>query len=236
MMIVAVVRRLIRSLTWFNRRLLMRVVGGCLLLWLMGFGWWLFSLPPVMTDAVAIATGAAVGGNDALASPVPSNLPPNLVPPNLVPADAIVVLTGGVGRINRGFSLLADGLAPRLFISGVHKKVDAQQMAKAKGAVEAKRRWLDCCVTLGYHARDTIENAAEVADWVQKQDPPVAHLYLVTHRLHMPRALYLLRQSLPDQIVITPYPIADPYGRADWRFWSFAISEYSKGLAVRMLY
>jgi len=102
MMIVAVVRRLIRSLTWCKRRLLMRVVGGCLLLWLAGFGWWLFSLPPVMTDAVA----------------VPSNLPPNLVPPNLVPADAIVVLTGGVGRINRGFSLLADGLAPRLFIAG----------------------------------------------------------------------------------------------------------------------
>ena len=221
MMIVAVVRRPIRSLTWFNRRLLMRVVGGCLLLWLMGFGWWLFSLPPVMTDAVAV-------GNQDGAAP--------MMPPNLVPADAIVVLTGGVGRINRGFSLLADGLAPRLFISGVHKKVDAQQMAKAKGAVEAKRRWLDCCVTLGYQARDTIENAAEVADWVQKQDPPVAHLYLVTHRLHMPRALYLLRQSLPDQIVITPYPIANPYGRANWRFWSFAISEYSKGLAVRMLY
>ncbi|MBU3655098.1 MAG: YdcF family protein [Alphaproteobacteria bacterium] len=221
MMIVAVVRRLIRFLTWFNRRLLMRVVGGCLLLWLMGFGWWLFSLPPVMTDAVA------VGGQDGAAP---------MMPRNLVPADAIVVLTGGVGRINSGLSLLADGLAPRLFISGVHKKVDTQQMAKAKGAGEGKRRWLDCCVTLGYHARDTIENAAEVADWVQKQDPPVAHLYLVTHRLHMPRALYLLRQSLPDQIVITPYPIADPYGRADWRFWSFAISEYSKGLAVRMLY
>ncbi len=221
MMIVAVVRRLIRFLTWFNRRLLMRVVGGCLLLWLMGFGGWLFSLPPVMTDA------AAVGSQDGAAP---------MMPRNLVPADAIVVLTGGVGRINSGLSLLADGLAPRLFISGVHKKVDAQQMAKAKGAVEAKRRWLDCCVTLGYHARDTIENAAEVADWVQKQDPPVAHLYLVTHRLHMPRALYLLSQSLPDQIVITPYPIADPYGRADWRFWSFAISEYSKGLAMRMLY
>jgi len=221
MMIVAVVRRLIRSLTWFNRRLLMRVVGGGLLLWLIGFGGWLFSLPPVMTDA------AAVGSQDGAAP---------MMPRNLVPADAIVVLTGGVGRINSGLSLLADGLAPRLFISGVHKKVDTQQMAKAKGAGEAKRRWLDCCVTLGYHARDTIENAAEVADWVQKQDPPVAHLYLVTHRLHMPRALYLLRQSLPDQIVITPYPIADPYGRADWRFWSFAISEYSKGLAVRMLY
>lgn len=221
MMIVAVVRRLIRSLTWCNRRLLMQVVGGGLLLWLMGFGGWLFSLPPVMTDAVA------VGGQDGAAP---------MMPRNLVPADAIVVLTGGVGRINSGLSLLADGLAPRLFISGVHKKVDTQQMAKAKGAGEAKRRWLDCCVTLGYHARDTIENAAEVADWVQKQDPPVAHLYLVTHRLHMPRALYLLRQSLPDQIVITPYPIADPYGRADWRFWSFAISEYSKGLAVRTLY
>ena len=34
--------------------------------------------------------------------------------------DAIVVLTGGAERVETGFRLLADGLAPRLFVSGVH--------------------------------------------------------------------------------------------------------------------
>ena len=35
-------------------------------------------------------------------------------------ADAIVVLTGGAERVETGFRLLEEGLAPRLFVSGVH--------------------------------------------------------------------------------------------------------------------
>ena len=45
-------------------------------------------------------------------------------------ADAIVVLTGGVGRVGEGLSLLERGLGKKLFVSGVYRGVDVQKLLK----------------------------------------------------------------------------------------------------------
>ena len=45
--------------------------------------------------------------------------------------DAIVVLTGGSGRIERGFGLLERGVAPRMLISGVARTVRPGELAAA---------------------------------------------------------------------------------------------------------
>ena len=47
--------------------------------------------------------------------------------------DAIVVLTGGAERVETGFRLLADGLAPRLFVSGVHPDSRLQDLVRSTG-------------------------------------------------------------------------------------------------------
>jgi uncharacterized SAM-binding protein YcdF (DUF218 family) len=192
-------------------RRLMGWIGLLLLLaWLNGFAWWLASLRPLSSDP-------------QLAQPI--NAPQG--------ADAIVVLTGGGGRITAGLELLAAGAAPRMLISGVHNRVDEMQLVRAWGT--RYRKLLDCCVTLGYQAHNTMENATEVASWVQDQQPALTRIYLVTHRLHMRRALYLLNNQMPAGVTLIPYATPDPYPPTNWRFWRYAVGEYHKGLLVRVL-
>lgn len=59
-----------------------------------------------------------------------SQLIPQPLPDNQVATDAIVVLTGGAGRVGEGLSLLERGLAKKLFVSGVYRGVDVQELLK----------------------------------------------------------------------------------------------------------
>ena len=43
-------------------------------------------------------------------------------------AEAIVVLTGGSGRLDEGLKLLAEGHADQLFVSGVYQGLDVQAL------------------------------------------------------------------------------------------------------------
>jgi uncharacterized SAM-binding protein YcdF (DUF218 family) len=107
--------------------------------------------------------------------------------------DAIVVLTGGSGRLERGFDLLRRGLARRMLISGVARTVRPQELAHA---YRVDQRLLDCCVSLGRESFDTRSNADEVAHWVDRRR--VRSIRLVTNDLHMPRARYELRKRVDD--------------------------------------
>src|SRR5690606_29329823 len=49
-------------------------------------------------------------------------------PQNSLPTDAIVVLTGGMGRLEHGLQLLQQGRAKRLLISGVDKDVKPAEL------------------------------------------------------------------------------------------------------------
>lgn len=97
--------------------------------------------------------------------------------------DAIVVLTGGSGRLERGVALLARHRARRLLVSGVDRAVRKSDLAARTGEPAAL---FGCCVDLGREAVDTRSNAAETATWL------AAHRYrsvrLVTTNWHMPRA------------------------------------------------
>ncbi len=97
--------------------------------------------------------------------------------------DAIVVLTGGAGRLQRGLDLLAAHRAKRLFVSGADRSVRKIELAKSTGA---SARLFACCVDLGQDSVDTRSNALETATWLK------AHRYasvrLITTDWHMPRA------------------------------------------------
>jgi uncharacterized SAM-binding protein YcdF (DUF218 family) len=111
--------------------------------------------------------------------------------------DAIVVLTGGSGRVERGFDMLRDGRARRLLVSGVDRRVRDHELAAEH---DVAPRLMECCVTLERNSFDTRSNADEVARWVERHR--VRSIRLVTNDLHMTRAGYELRKRLGDEVHI----------------------------------
>src|SRR3546814_16137074 len=81
--------------------------------------------------------------------------------------DAIVVMTGGPGRIDRALELLEAGQAKRLLISGVARAVKPKELAAEYGR---PHKLFDCCIALGFEAEDTRSNATEVASWVARRN------------------------------------------------------------------
>lgn len=113
--------------------------------------------------------------------------------------DAVVVLTGGSGRLERGFEILRRGLAQRMLISGVARTVRPGELASA---YHIEPGLFDCCIVLGREAFDTRSNADEVTRWMERRR--YRSLRLVTNDLHMPRAGYELRKRLDSDIVVIP--------------------------------
>jgi uncharacterized SAM-binding protein YcdF (DUF218 family) len=109
--------------------------------------------------------------------------------------DAVVVLTGGKGRIERGLTVLEARQAQRMLVSGVDPSVREGELAKLQGAPLALFK---CCVDLGKEAVDTRTNADEAARWLGKQG--YKSVRLVTTDWHMPRARLELRRAVGKDI------------------------------------
>ena len=122
-----------------------------------------------------------------------------------VKSDAIVVLTGGKGRIDAGIDLLFKDYAGHLFISGVGQKADLKDLAKYLESFTPEQiEKLKHKITLGHFASSTEENALETKEWIDKYN--YKNIVLVTSNYHMPRSLYLFRFLIPN-ISITPYSL-----------------------------
>ncbi|WP_425407497.1 YdcF family protein [Hwanghaeella sp.] len=132
-------------------------------------------------------------------------------PDETVSTDAIVVFTGGSLRLEAGLRLLSAGKARKLFISGVHRGVDVEELKRVwKQAPET----VDCCIVLGYEADDTSGNARESADWVNGEG--YRSIRLVTADYHMPRSLIEFRMLAPEVTVI-PHPVHPPHVKtSEW--------------------
>lgn len=130
--------------------------------------------------------------------------PPSSLPPR---ADGIVVLTGGEDRIRAAALALQAGRGRRLLISGVNRMNGREEMRRVTGLAAGL---FDCCVDLGYTARNTMGNAAETRDWAAKHN--INSLIVVTTTLHMPRSLAEIGRAMPDARLI-PHAVA-PHG---WR-------------------
>ena len=116
------------------------------------------------------------------------------------PTDAIVVLTGGAGRIDRGIALLQSGAAKRMLISGVDRSVRPGELA---AQYKTPQQLFNCCITLGREAIDTRSNGLETARWLERRDYKTVRL--ITTDWHMRRAALELRQALPDGKVAIVY-------------------------------
>ncbi len=147
-------------------------------------------------------------------------------------ADSIVAWTGGNYRINTAISLLQQGQADKLLISGVNKSVKSDSFLKdLSPEIRAK-------IDLGYQATTTEENATETADWVYKNK--VHSIILVTSFYHIPRSLLEIKYALP-KATIYPYPIwpKDFTESTSWMHTRAAFHlfvEYHKFLCVKAYY
>lgn len=106
--------------------------------------------------------------------------------------DAVIVLTGGPGRIPRAITVLRRGLAPRLLVSGVDPEVLAREFQRE---YTVPGRLMRCCITLGYRAYDTRSNAVEAGNWLRKSKARTVRV--VTTDWHMRRAAFELGRELP---------------------------------------
>lgn len=111
--------------------------------------------------------------------------------------DAIVVLTGGPGRIDRALDRLEAGDAKRLLISGVDRDVKPHELALE---YRRPRALFECCVALGYEATDTRSNAVEVTRWVARRN--YRSIRLVTTDWHMRRAQHEIGLQLDKDVVV----------------------------------
>ncbi|MDZ7713576.1 MAG: YdcF family protein [Rhodovibrio sp.] len=182
--------------------------------------------------AAGLIAGVLLGGVVAGFFGFVASLPDQVADPARR-TDAIVVLTGGSGRVSTGLRLLERGRADKLFVSGVYKGVDVSELLRvSKQAPE----WLTCCVTLGYEAETTYGNAVESAAWVRRND--FASVRLVTAAYHMPRSLLEFRRRMPA-VTIVPHPVFPDHVKQDewWRWPGSAhllAGEYGKYLVARL--
>ena len=112
------------------------------------------------------------------------------------PTDAVVVLTGGAGRLARGLAVIDAGSAQRMLVSGVGRTTTRKQLAAAAGVRMARLKTTD----LGYEAIDTRSNAEETARWVKRHD--YGTIRLVTSAGHMRRARLELARVLPPSVTV----------------------------------
>ncbi len=118
-------------------------------------------------------------------------------------SDAVVVLTGGGGRIARGLEALDKGWSRRLLVSGVDRDVKRGEFA---AEYEVSVATMKCCVTLEYESYDTRSNALEVSRWLARND--IETVRLVTSDWHMRRAAYELEQAKPAGVSVIRDPVS----------------------------
>lgn len=127
-------------------------------------------------------------------------------------ADGVVALTGGPERISDALSVLAEGRAKRLLITGVGEKTVMADLVRQSGHAKL----FECCVDLDRAALNTVGNAAEIARWTRKNG--YRSLLVVTSNFHMPRALLELRRRLKNTEFV-PHPVIAESVRLD-AWWS----------------
>lgn len=180
----------------------------CFLIWAAGLAWFIRQIPAPM--------------------PVES----------AVTADAIVVLTGGKGRLEHGFELLAAGMGKALFISGAGKSVTRADLVlrAPPGIINYVRAMPEDRIALGSSAENTIGNAEETARWVAARR--AGSILLVTSNYHMPRAIREFKELMPQLTILPAAVFPDDFSLDGW--WkrdgerAMILSEYHKLLAGKL--
>ncbi len=143
--------------------------------------------------------------------------------------DAIIALTGGRNRIAEAIKLLNTKKADYLFISGVEKNNNLQEILNHNHiAVEAENK-----VILGKSAQNTVENAQESKNWMNTHN--IKSIRLVTSNYHIPRSTIEFEAINPNLKIIKHPVYSERVNKkwwTSWRTFSLIFSEYNKFLYV----
>lgn len=127
-------------------------------------------------------------------------------------ADAIVVLTGGKGRVEEGLNLLRTEAAGVLILSGVHEDANIDSIYLKKLSNKEKFK-----IILEKRSKSTYENAIEVKRLLDAYD--IRSIVLITSLYHMKRADYIFSRVLPAGVRIETYSVSTPnFDESGW--WS----------------
>lgn len=158
---------------------------------------------------------------------------PTAVADRATHTDAIVVLTGGSERIETGLALLDEGLAEKLFVSGVGEQVRTGDLLPRTRTLRPELR---DNITVGTAANNTPGNAVETAVWARASN--VRSIRLVTAAYHMRRSLLEFHAAMPG-VAIVPHAVFPPNVKSDWWRYpgtaSLIAREYTKYIATWVL-
>lgn len=147
--------------------------------------------------------------------------------------DAIVVLTGGKGRVEEGNRLFRESRAKYLIFVGVDPSVRKSDLYRPKPDDPPADN-----VILEKSSRNTLENSLFGRDVIVNNG--VHSVLLITSRYHLKRASILFRNSLPKNVTIIPYPVDSVNLKESW--WSHGGSfqllfrEFYKYCLLRMFF
>lgn len=110
---------------------------------------------------------------------------------------AIIVLTGGKGRIEKGVELFEKGFGKHLFISGVFEESEFE----IKSSLDSKLLNQRCCIILDKNASNTFENAREVKEWTLRNSD-IEKLILVSSYYHLPRSYLIFTNIIKDKSIV----------------------------------
>ncbi|MFO1241928.1 MAG: YdcF family protein [Rickettsiales bacterium] len=145
--------------------------------------------------------------------------------------DAIVVLTGGAGRLEHGIKLLSEQKAEVLFITGVGGDGTLKEvLSHAQTLFPDSLEGLKEKIKIGNKARTTFGNAEEVKDWLSGTG--YHSIRLVTANYHMPRSVLIFSHTLPGITIVTDPVMPKRFSRSGWlkepNSLRLTLSEYNK--------
>lgn len=127
-------------------------------------------------------------------------------------SDAIVVLTGGRGRVDEGLRLLKGGRARLLILIGVNRRASLKDIFPAGLDRELSGR-----IVLEKESRNTYENALAIERILK--DRGYDSIIIITSSYHMKRALFILGHVLSREVTIHPLGVSSA-NYDDKRWWA----------------
>ena len=150
-----------------------------------------------------------------------------------VKTDAIVVLTGGRGRLEEGLRLYRENKTRWLFFIGVDPVVREADLLKGG---YGERDGAD--IVLEKVSRNTLENALYARDLIAGKE--INSVKLITSRYHMKRATLIFRNVLPKDIALYPHPVDSKNLKEEWwnhgRSFRLLFTEFYKYCLFRLFF
>jgi len=144
------------------------------------------------------------------------NLPQQNKSIDVTNEDAIVVFTGGTGRLYTAKKLMKRNFNGPILISGVNERVHPTDVLGDSATTYIGH------ITYDYESPSTRGNVSMTSEWVSEKG--ISSILLVTSYYHVPRSLLLFEQAKFDK-PITVYPV---FPRTIGAF--FLMREYTEDL------